>query len=263
MASVSIYVPGRSSSESISAFSNPEYGIENDSGDFNNDGYIDILSNGSILLNNGDFTFDDVSDIWGLSFNGYSNGSTYSDLDNDGDLDLILNNINSDAKIYSNRSNEFYPNRNFINLKFEGEKFNSNGIGSKITIWSDNNTFHKENFVNKGFLSSTSPELFFGLNDINMIDSLQVRWSTGKIQNLYSIKVNQELILYEKDAEMEKLSYKKIPSIFSDFTDKVTPKIFHKENIFNDFNKNFIFNLVFKEPCVAQFGVRLFGYKFW
>ena len=96
-----------------------------------------------------------------------------------------------------------------------------------------------------------------------MIDSLQVRWSTGKIQNLYSIKVNQELILYEKDAEMEKLSYKKLRSIFSDFTDKVTPKIFHKENIFNDFNREPLMPYMLSKegPAVAVADINSDGYN--
>ena len=214
--------------------------------------------------NNGDLSFEDVSSIWGVNFNGYSNGATYSDLDNDGDLDLILNNINSKAKIYSNRSNEFYPDRNYISIDFVGDKLNSNGIGSKLTIWSNNNIFYKENFVNKGFLSSTSSGLFFGLDDLKVIDSLRVQWPSGKIQKLYSVKTNQNLILYEKNAEMiNSISNKENKSIFSDYTDKVVPQIFHQENIFNDFNREpLIPYMLSKEgPAVAVADINSDGYE--
>ena len=173
-----------------------------------------------IFRNNSNLNFIDESKNWGLDYQGYSNGATYSDLDNDGDLDLILNNINSKAKIYSNQSNKFYPERNFISLDFIGEKFNKDGIGSKVTIWRDNNILYKENYFNKGFLSSTSSDLIFGLNNYDIIDSMLIQWSSGKIQKLYSIKGNRKLKLYEKDAEVEVERKQKINTpIFNDYSE--------------------------------------------
>ena len=229
---------------------------------------LDQMPDGKVsnyaFKNNGDLSFKDVSSKWGLDFKGYSNGATYSDLDNDGDLDMILNNVNSKAKIYSNRSNEFYPDRNYISIDFVGEKLNSNGIGSKLTIWSNNNIFHKENFVNKGFLSSTSPGLFFGLDELKVIDSLQVQWPSGKSQKLYSVKTNLNLILFEKDAKLiNRIPDKENKSIFSDYTDKVIPQIFHQENIFNDFNREpLIPYMLSKEgPAVAVADINSDGYE--
>ena len=168
---------------------------------------IDQMPDGKVsnylFRNNSNLNFTDESENWGLDFEGYSNGATYSDLDNDGDLDLILNNINSKAKIYSNQSNEFYPERNFISINFIGDKLNKNGIGSKVTIWTDNKILYKENFANKGFLSSTSPGLVFGLNNYEIIDSMLVQWPSGKAQKLYSIKGNKILNLYEKEARLK------------------------------------------------------------
>ena len=188
--------------------------------------------------NNGDYTFDNVSAEWGLNYNGYSNGSTYSDLDNDGDLDIIVNNINYESKIYNNQSNLFFLDRNYIGFKFTGEQLNTHGIGSKLTIWSNTKIFYKENFLNKGFLSSTSSGLLLGMNNINIIDSLQVEWPSGKIQKLYSIKTNQYLILNEKNARFKNNSILlNHAPIFIEFTEKVVPELFHKENTFNDFNR--------------------------
>ena len=217
-----------------------------------------------IFRNNSNLNFIDESKNWGLDYLGYSNGATYSDLDNDGDLDLILNNINSKAKIYSNQSNTFYPERNFITLDFIGEKFNKDGIGSKVTIWHDNNILYKENYANKGFLSSTSSDLIFGLNNYDIIDSMLVQWPSGKIQRLHSIKGNRKLKLYEKDAEVEVERKQKINSpIFNDYSEKINPKIFHKENIFNDFNREPLmpYMLSNEGPALALADINLDGFQ--
>ena len=162
-----------------------------------------------IFRNNSNLNFIDESKNWGLDYQGYSNGATYSDLDNDGDLDLILNNINSKAKVYSNQSNTFYPERNFITL----------------------------NFI--------------------------VQWSSGKIQKLYSIKGNRKLKLYEKDARVEVERKQKINTpIFNDYSEKVNPKIFHKENIFNDFNREPLmpYMLSNEGPALALADINLDGF---
>ena len=217
-----------------------------------------------IFRNNSNLNFIDESKNWGVDYQGYSNGATYSDLDNDGDLDLILNNINSKAKIYSNQSNTFYPERNFISLDFIGEKFNKDGIGSKVTIWRDNNILYKENYFNKGFLSSTSSDLIFGLNNYDIVDSILIQWSSGKIQKLYSIKGNRKLKLYEKDARVEVERKQKINTpIFNDYSEKVNPKIFHKENIFNDFNREPLmpYMLSNEGPALALADINLDGFQ--
>ena len=229
---------------------------------------IDQMPDGKVsnylFRNNSNLNFTDESENWGLDFEGYSNGATYSDLDNDGDLDLILNNINSKAKIYSNQSNEFYPERNFISINFIGDKLNKNGIGSKVTIWTDNKILYKENFANKGFLSSTSPGLVFGLNNYEIIDSMLVQWPSGKAQKLYSIKGNKILNLYEKEARLKNnITHKSKNAIFHDYTEKITPKILHKENIFNDFNREPLmpYMLSNEGPALAVADINLDGFQ--
>ena len=100
------------------------------------------------------FRFSDVSEEWGLDFEGYSNGATYDDFDNDGDNDLIINNINDNAILYNNNTKN--ENSNHIKFIFNGEGFNVYGVGAKVTIWSDGKSYYKENFLNKGFMSSRS-----------------------------------------------------------------------------------------------------------
>ena len=127
------------------------------------------------------FRFLDVSEEWGLDFEGYSNGATYDDFDNDGDNDLIINNINDNAILYNNNTKN--ENSNHIKFIFNGEGFNVYGVGAKVTIWSDGKSYYKENFLNKGFMSSRSSGIVFGLGDSNLIDSIQVLWPSKKKSN--------------------------------------------------------------------------------
>ena len=123
---------------------------------------------------------------------------------------------------------------------------------------------YKENHFNKGFLSSTSSDLIFGLNNYDIIDSMLVQWPSGKIQRLHSIKGNRKLKLYEKDAEVEVERKQKINSpIFNDYSEKINPKIFHKENIFNDFNREPLmpYMLSNEGPALALADINLDGFQ--
>ena len=182
------------------------------------------------------FKFSDVSEEWGLDFEGYSNGATYDDFDNDGDNDLIVNNINDMAILYKNNSKNIITNH--IKLKFNGENFNVFGVGSKVTIWSDGKSFYKENFLNKGFMSSRSSGLVFGLDKSKLIDSIQVVWPSKKSQKLYNVASNQTIELYENEAILQdqdsKINFK---TVFNDLSDKNLLDYNHNENLFNDFNR--------------------------
>jgi len=182
------------------------------------------------------FSFLDVSKDWGLDFEGYSNGATYDDFDNDGDNDLIVNNINDMAILYKNNSKNIITNH--IKLTFNGENFNVFGVGSKVTIWSDGKSFYKENFLNKGFMSSRSSGLVFGLDKSKLIDSIQVVWPSKKSQKLYNVASNQTIELYENEAILQdqdsKINFK---TVFNDLSDKNLLDYNHNENLFNDFNR--------------------------
>ncbi len=143
--------------------------------------------------------FDDVSSAWGLGRPLKSTGAAYSDLDNDGDLDLITNNINEHAYVFENRSQDTQDHR-FVQLDLRGEDGNTFGIGAKVTLHADGQTQYIEQMPMRGYLSSVSPTLHFGLGSQATVDSLQVRWPDGTAQTLRNVEANQRLTVHQRDA---------------------------------------------------------------
>ena len=150
-----------------------------------------------MFKNNGDLTFSNIGKLWGFDTISNSNGAAYADLDNDGDLDLIVNNINKPAFIY--RNNAVKQNANhYLELKLEGAGKNTQGIGAKVYIYNKGKQQYLEQMPARGFQSSVSPVLHFGLGIENNIDSLRIVWLSGKEQVLRNVKANQILTLNEK-----------------------------------------------------------------
>ncbi|MEC7752810.1 VCBS repeat-containing protein [Roseivirga sp. UBA1976] len=128
----------------------------------------------------------------------YSNGSAYADLDNDGDLDLIINNIEQEALLYQNTLTE---NNSYLKIRFEGSEHNAFGIGAQVYIRLPETTLFRENFNSRGFQSSVAPELHFGLGKNTMPVSVEVIWPDGKRQQLDHVSLNQTLTLYYSEAK--------------------------------------------------------------
>ena len=147
--------------------------------------------------------FQDVSHIW-LAKNeaSYSNGAAYADLDNDGDLDIVVNNINAEAFILKNNTTEYNQGvSNSININFKGPKNNPLGIGAKVTLFTANATLTQENYTTRGYLSAVAPSLHFGLGSENKIDSIHVQWSDGKEQLVNSINFDPRITLSYTEAK--------------------------------------------------------------
>lgn len=155
--------------------------------------------NNYLFKNNGDLTFTDVSKQWGINIPSNSNGAVYADLDNDGDLDLITNNINQPAFIYENETN-IQSKNNYLEINLKGSRANTQGIGAKVSIYTNGKNQFLEQMPSRGFQSSVSPVLHFGLGKINQVDSLKVVWLGGKEQILTGVKANQFITLDEKNA---------------------------------------------------------------
>ena len=187
--------------------------------------------------NYSNLTFKNVSKDWGVDYRGYSNGSTYADLDNDGDNDLIVNNINDVSHVYQNMTIENLSDINYVKINFHGEEKNLKGIGASISIWLKDKMLYKENYLNKGFMSSKSSNLIFGLGRNKIIDSLKVDWPSGKSEILYSISSNQNINFFEKNATKSIQIKANKNYIFHDNTDNVEIDYSHIENNFNDFNR--------------------------
>ena len=191
-----------------------------------------------IFKNNGDLTFSDQSKLWGLSEPSYSNGAAYGDLDNDGDLDLVINNIDAPATLYKNaKMNPEEKTSNFIRIGFEGPSLNREGLGAKVYLRYKDNLQYQYFTPFRGFLSSIEPYLHFGLGSANIIDSLEVIWPDGNYELLKNVKANQVLTVRYATAhkKIERIE-KSTPSLpFSEITTNAGINFVHRENDFVDF----------------------------
>lgn len=154
--------------------------------------------------NNGDLTFQDVTKKWGMSTPSFSNGAAFADLDNDGDLDYVVNNINDKAFVYENTligksKTESSPNTNFLRVKLKGPDNNRQALGTKLLIYYDTGKMqYYEQTVYRGFLSSVEEIPHFGIGNDILIDSLVVRWPDGTVDVQKNIKGNQVLTIEYK-----------------------------------------------------------------
>ncbi len=149
-----------------------------------------------LFINQKNDDFKDIFISWKNQPTSYSSGATYADLDNDGDLDIIVNNINDEAMIYKNNTNS-----NYIKFKFEGNKPNINGIGAKVIVFVNDKKMLRENYINQGYMSTTVPEIHFGLGQSKMIDSAWVIWPNDQFESLKNIESNQTLKVKQSDVE--------------------------------------------------------------
>nr|WP_242923232.1 VCBS repeat-containing protein [Pontibacter liquoris] len=158
--------------------------------------------------NKGDVSFSDETKNWGLDIPSFSNGAAYADLDNDGDLDFVVNNINDSAFVYRNSlytSKESAPKNHYLRAKFKGKALNGAGLGATATIYYGKGQVQlHENSVYKGYLSSVEPTAHFGLGKVQQVDSLKVVWPDGSTQLLRNIKADQVLVLDQKNAGVVK-----------------------------------------------------------
>ncbi len=186
-----------------------------------------------IFKNNGDLTFKDMSKEWSKETPSFSNGAIYADLDNDGDLDIVVNNINDEATILKNNATELNKG-NYLNVSLSGPKTNLFGVGAKAIVHlNDENKIIRQLINTRGFLSSVDNILHFGLGDKKNIKKLEVIWQDGKTQVLKNIDVNQKLNISYPDANITTNS--EIKS--EDQLLKVLPSEYaHKDPYFNDYD---------------------------
>jgi hypothetical protein len=185
--------------------------------------------------NNGDLTFNNANKNWGFEIPSLSNGVAYGDLDNDGDLDLVVNNVNMEAFLYKNNA-ESQTNNNHLQIKLEGKKENKFGVGSTIKLYYDNKVYMQEQITSRGFQSSMDYVMTIGLGTAKTIDSLRVIWPDSKTQLLNNVQVNSVVTLKQlKATEIQKLYQpKKNKTFLSEITKNTFIK--HKENRYSDFD---------------------------
>ncbi|MGK7388848.1 MAG: VCBS repeat-containing protein [Candidatus Cyclobacteriaceae bacterium M2_1C_046] len=200
-----------------------------------------------LYQNQGNIKFKNVTDKWGLKEFTYSNGAAYADLDNDGDLDLIVNNINQPALLYRNNRNELLPENNFLKVRLNGSGHNRNGIGARVEVYQKGKMQVKEVQLSRGFQSSVPPYVHFGLGKEDaIIDSIRVVWSRKNVQIQRKIAVNQELTITENPDHKLTIEKDRSPQ----FT---TLPYKHNENEYRDYKYEFLlpYKLSMEGPAAA------------
>ncbi len=185
--------------------------------------------------NNGDLTFSPAIKDWGLSFEGFSNGASYADLDNDGDLEVIVNNIDAPSVIYQNKTVDLGKG-NFLRIHLQGNKKNPLGLGTKVTLKNKGQTQYQESTMTRGFQSSVEPMIHFGIGKEDSVEELTITWSDGKEEVLKNISANQVLkIDYNNAQKINAPTTGFTSKLFSNITSKSGVDFSHLENEFNDY----------------------------
>jgi hypothetical protein len=188
--------------------------------------------------NNGDLTFTNVADAWGLAQPGFSNGAAYVDLNNSGALDLVVNHINAPAAIYRNRTGEI-TGHHYLRVLLRGSGANTAGIGAKVIIKHDGAMQMLEQMPTRGFQSSVDAQLHFGVGPSEQVDSLIVIWPDYRYQVLTDMAVDQTVTLSQDEAT-GRYHYGEAaatPPLFEDVTTQLGIDFKHEENTFFDYNR--------------------------
>lgn len=186
--------------------------------------------------NNGDLSFSSVIDQWGLSFEGFSNGAAYADLDNDGDLEIIINNIDDQSIIFQNKTSDLQLS-NYLRFKLMGSEKNPLGLGARVIIGTGDQKQYQHLTLTRGFQSSVEPVVHFGLANAEQVEEVRVIWPDGKTEVLHHVKANQTLELRYQDADQDYQQPSNPPQkLFSDVTSQLAIDYRHKENNYNDFD---------------------------
>ena len=212
-----------------------------------------------IFKNNKGNGFQNNNENWGINQQSNSNGAVYADLDNDGDLDLVVNNINQPAFVYRNESQKLNSNH-FLQVHLTGEGGNTQGLGARLKIFNNGQIQTLEQNPTRGYLSNVSSILHFGLGNANNVDSLVIIWSSGKVQKLYNVKANQLLNVTEKEAHDKMLPEKEIAKWFTE-TESALKYQQPQDTSINDFNRQLLLisQFSYQGPCMVKFDLNKDG----
>jgi enediyne biosynthesis protein E4 len=189
--------------------------------------------------NNRDLTFKNVTNEWGLDIPSFSNGCAYGDLDADGDLDLVVNNVNMESFVFKNESQQLSTNH-YLKFQLKGNDGNAFAIGASVKLYFGKNVIVQELMPSRGFQSSIDYVMTIGLGEQEKIDSIYIRWPNNKFTTLKDIKTNQKITLSQseaKDRKVETYTSTKAPTsqLFQEVSGNLLES--HQEDFFDDFNQ--------------------------
>ena len=209
------------------------------------------------FVNQGGLSFQDEAQKLGLGNPGFSNGSAYGDLDNDGDLDLVVNNVNMPFSLFQNQSRQLNSENNYLKFELKGIKANTNAIGTKITAYVNGEKIYLEHIPIRGFQSTVDPRPNIGLGKSTVVDSIIVEWPDNKTTILRNVKVNQTIRLNQENALKEgngNISNESQQKLFTEIVTSPPFSFQHLENPFVDFDRErLVFHMLSSEgPCICK-----------
>lgn len=207
--------------------------------------------------NLGDLRFENVAQAWGLGVPIHSNGAAYGDLDNDGTLDLVVNNVNKPAQLFRNQGRKLNPDYHSVQLQLIGKGKNTQAIGAQIRITTPERTYYLEQMPNRGFQSSVDPKLTVGLGNTKQIDQIEVLWPDGAYSAISQVPADSLIRLDWSKAgrlpEGKSFFEKPVPGPFSKVANSGL-EFTHEENAYVDFDRDRLTYHMFSTegPAVAK-----------
>jgi enediyne biosynthesis protein E4 len=190
--------------------------------------------------NVGGWRFVNEATSWGLDTPSFSSGAAYGDLDGDGALDLVVNNVDQEAFVYRNDARTLHPERHFLRVRLAGEGRNRFAVGARVTAYSGDSLFMQEQSPVRGFQSSVDYVLDFGLGTRSSVDSLRVVWPYGRVSVQRGVQTDQLVIVAQASATQPAPQPAPAPPLMTDVTKGAALDFVHHENAFVDFNRELL-----------------------